>query len=124
MTLSRSNIIGFIPSTNLDVSNRFYSELLGLNQINNDEYAIEYKIKHAKLRVAKVDKAPKASHTIFGWEVTDINSIVEDLKIKRIAFVFYDGMPQDENGIVTFPNGGKVVWIKDPDENVLSITQL
>ena len=124
MTLSSFNIIGFIPSTNLDASNRFYSELLGLKQIHIDEYAIEYEIKQAKLRVAKVNRALKANHTIFGWEVTDINTVVEDLKLRGVPFVFYDGMPQNENGIVIFPNGGKVAWFKDPDENVLSITQL
>jgi len=124
MAFSSFNIIGFIPSTNLDASNKFYSELLGLKQINNDEYAIEYEIKQAKLRVAKVNKALKASHTIFGWEVTDINTVVEDLKVKGVSFVFYDGMPQNDNGIATFPNGEKVAWFKDPDENVLSITQL
>ena len=34
----------------------------------------------------------------------------------------YD-FPQDEQGIWTAPNGVKVAWFKDPDRNVLSVTQ-
>jgi len=123
MTLSDFKTIGFIPSVNLEVANEFYSGLLGLRRLSNDEYANEYEINQAKLRVAKVNEAVKASHTVFGWEVTDIQSVVEDLKIKGVEFMYYEGIPQDENGIATFPNGGKVAWFKDPDENILSITQ-
>ena len=123
MRLSSFKIIGFIPSANLLVANQFYTELLGLKKISMDEYAIEYEINEAKLRVAKVNEPARASHTIFGWEVGDINSVVNDLKNRGVNFVFYEGMEQDQNSIVTFPNGGKVAWFKDPDENILSITQ-
>lgn len=123
MTLSNFKIIGYIPSANLDMANEFYSGLLGLKQICNDGYAIEYEINQSKLRVSKVNEAVRANYTIFGWEVTDISTVVEGLKKRGVNFVFYEGMPQDENGIATFPNGGKVAWFKDPDENILSLTQ-
>jgi hypothetical protein len=32
-------------------------------------------------------------------------------------------MGQDENGVATFPTGDKVAWFKDPDGNVLSLSQ-
>jgi len=32
-------------------------------------------------------------------------------------------MAQDDRGIATFPTGDKVAWFKDPDGNVLSISQ-
>ena len=35
----------------------------------------------------------------------------------------YPHMGQDERGICTFPNGDKVAWFKDPDGNVLSLSQ-
>jgi hypothetical protein len=33
------------------------------------------------------------------------------------------GIPQDERGIWTTPNGDRVAWFKDPDGNTLSLTQ-
>ena len=35
----------------------------------------------------------------------------------------YDGMDQDPNGIWTSPAEARVAWFKDPDGNVLSLTQ-
>jgi hypothetical protein len=35
----------------------------------------------------------------------------------------FDGMPQDDSGVWTSPNGAQVAWFKDPDGNLLSLTQ-
>jgi hypothetical protein len=32
-------------------------------------------------------------------------------------------MKADDQGIFAFPNGDKVAWFKDPDGNVLSLSQ-
>jgi hypothetical protein len=42
---------------------------------------------------------------------------------KGITFEIYPNMGQDECAICTFPNGDKVAWFKDPDGNLLSISQ-
>jgi predicted enzyme related to lactoylglutathione lyase len=124
MDLSKSNIISFIPSTDLEVSAEFYSEKLGLKLMKSDEYALEYELKETILRIAKASEVAKTSYTVLGWEVGDIFSTVEELNKKGVEFIFYEGMSQDVNGICSFPNGGKVAWFNDPDENTLSITQL
>jgi predicted enzyme related to lactoylglutathione lyase len=33
-------------------------------------------------------------------------------------------MQQDQRGIWTAPGGAQIAWFKDPDGNVLSLTQL
>jgi hypothetical protein len=35
----------------------------------------------------------------------------------------YEGFDQDEVGIFRFPDGTRVAWFKDPDGNLLSLTQ-
>jgi hypothetical protein len=35
----------------------------------------------------------------------------------------FDGIDQDELGIWTAPGGDRVAWMKDPDGNILSISQ-
>ena len=121
--LNQARLIGFVPSTDLQASALFYCDKLGLALLHSDDYALELQTGNSKIRVAKVNEALKAAHTIVGWEVDDIDATVEELRNRGIAFVFYEGMPQDEKGVCSFPNGGKVAWFKDPDENVLSITQ-
>ena len=42
---------------------------------------------------------------------------------RGIAFERYESLEQDENGIWTAPDGARVAWFKDPDGNLLSLTQ-
>ena len=42
---------------------------------------------------------------------------------KGVVFERYDGMNQDELGVWTSPSGARIAWFRDPDGNVLSITQ-
>ena len=45
------------------------------------------------------------------------------LKEKGVAFSKYDFLEQDKLGIWSAPSGAKVAWFKDPDGNLLSISQ-
>ena len=51
-------------------------------------------------------------------------AVVSALGRRGVEIERYDGVPQDERGIATFPNGDKVAWFLDPDGNILSIAQL
>jgi predicted enzyme related to lactoylglutathione lyase len=35
----------------------------------------------------------------------------------------FEGMGQDQLGIWTSPSGAKIAWFKDPDGNILSVTE-
>jgi len=121
--LAESKIMGFIPSTDLDVSNSFFEGKLGLALMKRDEFALEFVVGQATLRVTKVAEIVSASYTVLGWEVADIESVVKELMKHGVLFEKYDGFSQDIVGINTFPGGSKVAWFKDPDGNTLSITQ-
>ena len=54
---------------------------------------------------------------------SDILAALRDLQRRGITFEHYPNMGQDEHGICTFPSGDKVAWFKDPDGNLLSISQ-
>jgi len=48
---------------------------------------------------------------------------VKALHEKGVTFNSYQGFSQDELGIWTAPGGAvRVAWFKDPDGNVLSVT--
>jgi hypothetical protein len=48
---------------------------------------------------------------------------MRSLEQRGVHFERYPGMPQDESGVWTTPDGSSVAWFKDPDGNVLSLTQ-
>ncbi|MFZ2137409.1 MAG: hypothetical protein WAV78_10850 [Xanthobacteraceae bacterium] len=45
------------------------------------------------------------------------------LRAKGVVLESYPFMQQNALGIWTAPSGAKVAWLKDPDGNLLSLTQ-
>jgi hypothetical protein len=74
------------------------------------------------VRVAKAQFTP-APFTILGWQVSDIKKMVTGLQGKGVQFERFGFFEQDELGIWTAPTGDMVAWFKDPDGNVLSVSQ-
>ena len=61
--------------------------------------------------------------TSLGWIVEDIKRTVQQLNEKGVACERFEGMHQDDLAIWSAPGGAQVCWFKDPDGNVLSLTQ-
>ena len=75
------------------------------------------------IRIAKAGKFTPAQYTVMGWEVTDIEAMVKWLNGQGVTFEKYPFVQDQKQGIWTTPNGDKVAWFKDPDGNVLSLSQ-
>jgi hypothetical protein len=58
-----------------------------------------------------------------GWQVKEIEKVVAGLQAKGVKFERFGFFEQDELGIWATPGGSKVAWFKDPDGNVLSVSQ-
>jgi hypothetical protein len=55
--------------------------------------------------------------------VEQIAEVVAQLQKKGVQFERFGFFEQDDLGIWKAPNGDKVAWFKDPDGNVLSVSQ-
>jgi hypothetical protein len=75
------------------------------------------------LRLGMAKDLPPARGTVLGWQVPDIKAAVQELEQAGVRFERYGGMRQDELGIWTAPTGARVAWFKDPDGNVLSVSE-
>ncbi len=53
----------------------------------------------------------------------DIDAEVAALAARGVGFERYEYLDQDSAGVWTSPSGGRVAWFKDPDGNLLSLTQ-
>jgi hypothetical protein len=73
--------------------------------------------------VSTVDGFKPAPFTILGWNVDSIGKTVKGLQKKGVKFERFPGMDQDQLGVWTSPSGAKIAWFKDPDGNVLSISE-
>jgi catechol 2,3-dioxygenase-like lactoylglutathione lyase family enzyme len=69
----------------------------------------------------KPDHTP-ADYTILNFPVEDIDAAVDALTERGVTMERYDGMPQDERGIMR-EGGPYIAWFTDPAGNVLSVLQ-
>jgi catechol 2,3-dioxygenase-like lactoylglutathione lyase family enzyme len=122
--LSNINIKAFVPTTKPEQAKQFYKDILGLKLLSEDSYALEFEAGESLLRVVTVQELTPHSFTILGWNIPDISSTIKSLIDKGIVFEQYGFMKQDGLGIWISPGGSQVAWFKDPDGNVLSLTQV
>ncbi len=118
-----NKIIAFIATRNADQAKMFYADKLGLKFVSDDGFALVFDIGGTMLRIARVKELTPAPFTVLGWEVEAIEEAVSDLSRKGVSFERFPGLPQDPQGIWAAPGGAKVAWFKDPDGNVLSLSQ-
>jgi catechol 2,3-dioxygenase-like lactoylglutathione lyase family enzyme len=106
-----------------DRATAFYRDTLGLVLAREDRFAAVFTTGGITLRLSFVADYTPHEHTILGFVVQDVKTTVMALREKGLTFNFYPGFSQDELGILTLPAGaGHVAWFKDPDGNVLSVT--
>ena|SRR6266404_7522897 len=121
--LGSAKIVGFVPTRDFVKAKAFYERVLGLRFISEDPFALALDANGIRVRVSKVPEFKPQQFTILGWEVADIGKFVSGLQEKGVAFEHYNIPGQDDRGIWSAPGGAKVAWFKDPDGNILSISQ-
>jgi catechol 2,3-dioxygenase-like lactoylglutathione lyase family enzyme len=121
--LGSCKIVAFVPVKRASNARAFYEKKLGLRCVSEDEFAVVFDAQGITLRAALVPKFTPQEFTIAGWEVANIKATVSALMARGVEFQKY-GLPgQDDRGIWTAPSGARVAWFKDPDGNVLSVSQ-
>lgn len=115
-------INGFVRISDPERSRRFYEQTLGLAFDYENPYVMVFRSGNTQIIAQIVKEFAPVAATVLGWEVKDIENVVSALRKDGVVFEKYDGMDQDELGIWTSP-GGKVAWFKDPDGNILSVSE-
>ena len=121
--LNDSRLIAFVATTDAAKAKAFYGGKLGLELVSEDRFAVVFNANGTTLRVAIAGEFVPARFTVLGWEVRDIEQKARELQSAGIVPERYPGIEQDELGIWHAPGGAKVAWFKDPDGNILSISQ-
>jgi hypothetical protein len=91
--------------------------------ISDDEFALAFESNGTQLRIQKVQRITPPPFTVLGWQVTDIQAAIATLSQAGVSFERYSFMQQDAAGVWTAPGGTKVAWFKDPDGNLLSLSE-
>ena len=122
-TLPTSELIAFMPTTNLAAARVFYEQGLGLPIAGESPIACTFDANGTTLRVIAVEQITPAPYTVLGWNVADIEASIHELAGRGVVFERFEGVDHDELGVWRSPGGARVAWFKDPDGNTLSLTQ-
>ena len=123
--LGYASLVAFVPTTNPARARAFFGETLGLHLVSDETpFALVFDANGTMLRVTVVKEMQPHPFTVLGWHVEAIEEAVEALAAKGVEFQRYPGMNDaDPHGIWNAPSGARVAWFKDPDGNVLSLTE-
>ncbi len=121
--LGSSDLIAFLTTREPTWARDFYEHVLGLRFVADEPQALVFDANGTMLRIAKVQHFTPVHHTVLGWGVSDLRRTITELKRKGVVFERHKDFAQDDLGIWTAPNGAKVAWFRDPDGNMLSLTQ-
>lgn len=120
--LAQCDLMGFIPITDAARARAFYVDKLKLQFISDDQFALVVRANGNDIRLAHMKAVTPAPYTICGWKVLDIETAAKELTEAGVSFEKYPFV-EDPSGIWTAPGGARVAWFKDPDGNILSISQ-
>ncbi len=122
--LSASQIIAYVPVSDLARARKFYEGTLGFRAGESNQAGAMYDSgKGSKFFVYQSAGAGTNEASTAYWDVPNIEAEVADLKKRGVVFEEYDNPGyKTVNGIAT-GDGVKSAWFKDPDGNILAIAQ-
>ena len=121
--INDANLVAFVATANPDRARAFYRDTLGLTLIDEHDFALVFDSAGTTLRVQKVQSVAPIPYTALGWHVADVHASIHRLVERGVLFQRFPGIDQDDDGVWTTPDGIAVAWFKDPDGNLLSLSQ-
>ena len=115
-------LIAFIATAKPYESRAFYRDVVGLDLIEEAEFSIVLASGETMLRIQKVAEVEPGTDTALGWAVESIDVRIAELTERGVRFERFEGATTDDPVWVA-PDDTKVAWFRDPDGNLLSLTQ-
>lgn len=122
--ISNSPVTACLTVTDLEIAKKFYIEKLELKEVpTTHSQGILLEAGNATKIFIYTSGAPKATNTVASFIVSDVLTVVNELKAKGVEFESYDfeKLKTDEDNIATFEDTHSA-WFKDPDGNILGIS--
>lgn len=122
--LNKYKIVAFVTIVDVERAKSFYRDTLGLTLMSEEPpFALVFDANGIMIRLGMGKELPKVPGTVLGWQVPEIEVAVRELMNAGVQFERFDGLKQNEKGIWSTPTGARVAWFRDPDGNILSISE-
>lgn len=122
--LSEANLNATLPVKDLKAAEKFYTEVLGLQEVGGEPGGLTFRSGSTKFFVYESPFAGSNRATAAAWSVTNLDSLVAELKEKGVVFEHYDLPGVTVQGDVHVTDSYRVAWFRDPDGNILALDDL
>jgi predicted enzyme related to lactoylglutathione lyase len=125
--LANAAVGATIPVVDMGRAKKFYGDTLGLKLVREDPGpGAMYEAGKGTGLYLYQREASKADHTLAGFTVSDVVSVVKDLKAKGVAVQDLD-IPsmgiKTVDGVANIGEG-KGAWFKDSEGNILAVMDM
>lgn len=122
--LGNRNAIANLAVVDLERARAFYQGTLGLEPIDAEgEEVIVFRSGDTTVNVYRSKYAGTNQATAVTWSVGDeLDGMVRALRSKGVSFEHYDMPGGTRDGDIHVAGDMKVAWFKDPDGNILNLT--
>ena len=121
--LAQNRMVSFLSTADADRAKAFYEGVLGLTFTGDHGPVVTFEGSSGRLMLQKTDVITPSHGTALGWVVNDIRDAIQALSARGVVFERYQEMDQDDLGVWSPIPGAGVAWFKDPDGNLLSLSQ-
>jgi catechol 2,3-dioxygenase-like lactoylglutathione lyase family enzyme len=123
MALFDASTYPTVAVSDIDQAREFYEQTLGFTPTSVNPGGVFYPAgSGTRFLVYPSGQAGTNTATYLGFEVADIEAEVADIKGRGIAFEHYEGHTNADG--IADANGVRSAWFKDPDGNIVGVTQL
>ena len=117
-----SHAFSGFSSNDIPKAKEFFGQTLGVEVTEENGMLTLHLAGGGNVLIYPKDNHEPATFTVLNFPVDDIDQAVDKLTNAGIAFERYEGMDQDERGIMR-GNGPAIAWFKDPAGNILSVLE-
>ena len=121
--LEQQTLVAFLATADAALARAFYEGVLGLAFAGDNGHLVMFRSGGARVALQKAESVTPKVGTAMGWNVKDLRAEIAALAAKGVVFERFEGMQQDDLAIWSPEPGTGVAWFKDPDGNLLSLSQ-
>ncbi|HEX3530088.1 MAG TPA: VOC family protein [Thermoanaerobaculia bacterium] len=112
-----------IAVKNQAVAQKFYEGTLGLKKGDAEPGGLTLKSGSTRVFIYESKFAGTNQASAAAWVVDDVDEVVKALKAKGVSFERYDDLPQmKREGDIHVAGDLRAAWFKDPDGNILALS--
>jgi catechol 2,3-dioxygenase-like lactoylglutathione lyase family enzyme len=129
--LANAEVATRLPVRNLKRARAFYKDKLGLEPAEERPGGLMYRFGSTRFALFESGGSASGEHTQMGFEVTDIEAVVDELRRRGVVFEqvdvpglrTVDGIADIQGNYPSLGVGERAAWFRDSEGNLLGIGQ-